>query len=176
MEQETTIATTDGALTDVKRGPGRPKRTYEPMEQERSGMMEIPHCEPHETPEAVSTTVDVVTDIRDPVIEYEKFLAEVVEVYIHPSSEKNADRVFTISVNGKSEVFFRGHKKKIARRFVFGLATARQTSYANEEFTNHMGDRDYRWPTYTGLRYPFSVINDTPKGVDWLDQVMKSPG
>lgn len=164
------------AETSIRRGPGRPKKEYEPMEAAQSGMMEIPYCEPDQTPQAVHSPVEVVMEIKGKKADMEMFLNEKVEVYVHPTSEKNADRIFSISVQGKSEWFIRGQKKVVPRRFVFGLATARPTTFSNEEYTNPQGFQDYRWPTYTGLRYPFSVTNDTPKGIAWLDQVMKSPG
>lgn len=164
------------AESPVRRGPGRPRKDYEPMEVNQAGMMEMPYCEPGQAPRAVESTVEVVTEINGTKAEMEQFLNEKVEVYVHPTSEKNADRIFCISVQGKHEWFVRGQKKVVARRHVFGLATARPTTYSNEEYHNPQGFQDYRYPTYTGLRYPFSVTNDTPKGIAWLDQVMKSPG
>ncbi len=164
------------AESPVRRGPGRPRKDYEPMEVNQAGIMEIPHCEPDQAPRAVESTVEVVTEINHDKAEMERFLNEKVEVYVHPTSERNADRIFSISVQGKQEWFVRGQKKVVARRHVFGLATARPTTYSNEEYQSPQGFQDYRYPTYTGLRYPFSVTNDSPKGIAWLDQVMKSPG
>jgi hypothetical protein len=164
------------AEVPVRRGPGRPKKEYEPMEIDQSGMVEIPYCEPDQAPKAVVSPVEVVMEINHEKAEMERFMNEKVEVYIHPTSERNADRIFSISVQGKPEWFIRGQKKGVSRRHVFGLATARPTTFSNEEYYNPQGFQDYRYPTYTGLRYPFSVTNDTPKGIAWLDQVMKSPG
>lgn len=176
MENETIAPEAQQAAAALGKRQYRKRADYEPMDVRQDGMMEIPYCEPDQEPKAVVSDIEVVTDLRHAtLLEHEKFLNEQVEVYIHPTSEKNADRAFTISVNGVSELFLRGQKRHVKRRFVFGLATARPTTYSNEEYTDVNGARAYRWPTYTGLRYPFSVINDTVKGVEWLDQVMKSP-
>lgn len=104
------------------------------------------------------------------------FMNELVTVHIHDTSEKNADPVFEIQVNGEKEFFIRGQKKTIKRYFAEGLARAKPVSYRNEEYTTSEGVRAVRWPSNRGLRYPFDVVEDrNPRGRSWLNSVLAQP-
>lgn len=102
-----------------------------------------------------------------------KFMEEPVRIVIHDTSEKNADPVFDISVNGKKRIFVRGQEYIVPRKYVEGLARAKPISFTNEEYTKPNGQRDVRWPSHRGLRYGFSVVEDkNPKGKEWLKAVL----
>lgn len=103
------------------------------------------------------------------------FMNEMVTVYIQDTSEKNADPVFEIQVNGEKEFFIRGQTKTVKRYFVEGLARAKPVSYKNEEYTTPEGIRAVRWPSNRGLRYGFNTVNDTPRGNAWLKSVLAQP-
>jgi hypothetical protein len=134
--------------------------------------------DPKAEPKIEQTTVETVTDgvlAKQKKLEIEAFMNEPVTIRIHTTSEKNAEPVFPIRVNGREEFFARGQTKTVARRFVYGLAMARPTSYRNEEYRTADGSQSYRWPSSTGLRYGFEVVQDTPKGIAWLNEVLASP-
>jgi hypothetical protein len=101
------------------------------------------------------------------------FMEEPVQVHIHDTSEKNADPVFDISVNGKKKTFVRGQEYTVKRKFVEGLARAKPVSFGNEEYTKPSGERAVRWPSHRGLRYGFSVVrDDNPRGKAWLKDIL----
>jgi hypothetical protein len=104
------------------------------------------------------------------------FMEEPVEVMIHQTSEKDADQAFDIQVNGRPQIFVRGGKYIVRRKFVEGLARAKPVHYDNEEYmqeTAQGGVRAVRYPSRRGLRYPFTVIEDkNPNGAAWLQRVL----
>lgn len=96
------------------------------------------------------------------------FYNEPVTIHIHETAEEQADPRFDIGVNGRNYTFARGSEYTVPRFVVWGLLCAKPVSYLNQEFVKEDGSRSVRWPTKTGLRYGFSVVNDTAKGREWL--------
>lgn len=106
----------------------------------------------------------------------ERFMNEPVTVEIHEVSEDQADQVFEVFSNGQVEVFRRGERKTVKRKFVESLARAKKTGYQNVEYTDENGVRGFKYPAKTGLRYPFAVLEDAnPRGRDWLNAVLRQP-
>jgi hypothetical protein len=106
----------------------------------------------------------------------EAFMRDVLLVQIHDTNEKFADPKFSISVNGRNEVFIRGKTKKVRRCFVEGLARAKPINFGNQEYTDDDGVRQVRNPRHIGLRYPFAVLHDPhPRGMEWLAHVIAQP-
>jgi len=119
--------------------------------------------------------------LDDPVmkqkIEMEAFSQEPVKIEVHKLSDENAPIAFEVSVNGVKEIFTQGETKVVKRMFVETLARAKKTGYDNVLITDqHSREPKYIYPSRTGLRYPFSVIEDkNPKGRAWLEAVLRQP-
>lgn len=109
-------------------------------------------------------------------LELMRFNEDELEVHVHLTNEKEAEAVFEVSVNGRSEFFRRGERKKCRRKFVEQMARAKITTYAQERRGTADGEMyDVQIPT-TALRYPFSVLKDPhPRGADWLESVLAQP-
>lgn len=107
----------------------------------------------------------------------EAFMNEMVEVRINDSAEQNADMGFAIYVNGKPEIFRQGEQRYVKRMYVEGLARAKKTSFANVfRVDPGTGEKEYVYPSKTGLRYGFSVVTDRNKnGATWLESVLRQP-
>jgi hypothetical protein len=104
------------------------------------------------------------------------FNEDMLMIAIHEASEKNADQIFEVMVNGRSQLFQRGREYSVARKFVETLARAKPVTYRNEEYVAMDGTRSVRWPTHRGLRYSFSVLHDPhPRGADWLKSILSQP-
>ena len=103
------------------------------------------------------------------------FNGEILTVQIHETSDKDADQVFEIIVNGQSEIFRRGETKRVRRIFVEGLARAKPINYGNEEYMGSDGMKHVRYPTHKGLRYPFALVNPTPRDSAWLQSILAQP-
>ena len=118
--------------------------------------------------------VKVVQDIDPKTLQAIAFYEQMCVVYVADTSEKNADPVFTIGVNGINYMFIRGRRYRLPRYVVEGLARAKPISYKNEEYTTPDGRRDYRYPSKTGVRYNFNVEEDPSGAVGemWLRNVL----
>lgn len=119
-------------------------------------------------------------EIEDPArrgkLDYLRFMEEPVTVHITESNDTNAEQTFPIWVNGKVEYFTEGKEKVVARKFAEGLAVAKRTSYRNVQKTKDDGENSYQYIPKTGVRYPFSVVEDkNPKGRAWLEAVLRQP-
>lgn len=101
------------------------------------------------------------------------FMEEPVTVTVHTTKEKFEGPLVTISVNGRDQNFLRGQAITVKRKFVEGLARAKPVSFRNEEFVNGEGDKQFRYPASSGLRYPFQVDHDAnPRGGPWLRKIL----
>jgi hypothetical protein len=101
------------------------------------------------------------------------FNEEMVTVTVHPSPNPEDGKLVTIWVDGKVQNFFRGEPMTVKRKYVEGLARAKPVNYRSEEFVNADGDKAFRYPSTTGLRFPFQVDHDAnPNGAAWLRQVL----
>lgn len=161
--------------------PGR----MEPMEQQMpEGMMEV-KGETVLTENGLQGESEIIEASRIGNVDapeftekmaYEQFMREPVTVHIHSTNEENPQEVFEISVNGRAEVFKREETKTVMRMYVEGLARAKPIRYKNVEYTDANGVRGVKWPSTTGLRYPFSIIQDAnPNGHAWLKAILAQP-
>ncbi|MCA9340765.1 MAG: hypothetical protein KDA17_07660 [Candidatus Saccharibacteria bacterium] len=104
-----------------------------------------------------------------------QFMNEMVTVEIADTSDEKDDHGFVIEVNGMKCPFHRGERKTVRRFFVEGLARAKKTSYTAKKKTEDDGDNIFNYPSKTGLRYPFSVVDDSQRGKEWLRAVLRQP-
>lgn len=123
-------------------------------------VMEHPKIEPVEGPAALALVDELA------------FMEEMVAVTVHESTEEKPEMLVQIHVNGRTQLFPRGHQVTVKRKYVEGLARAKPVGYRSEEYTESDGGMAYRYPKSTGLRYPFSVDEDTPKGRAWLKKIL----
>lgn len=102
------------------------------------------------------------------------FDMQKLTIHVHEVSDKNADQVFQLSVNGNPQtqaVLFRGKEAKVPRCLVEVMMRARPVRYGNEE-SNVGGVQSYRNPSYRGFLYPFTVLKDpSPHGAAWLEKL-----
>ena len=100
------------------------------------------------------------------------FNEEKIEVMVHESTDKNAEAVVEVFVNGIPQRFVRGQTQAVKRKFVEALARAKRTAYSQEKVMDN-GIESYRNVPHTALGYPFSVVRDpNPRGADWLKSVL----
>lgn len=104
--------------------------------------------------------------------DYEAFMHEEVDVEVHETTDENADPLPCVWVNGRPQRFHRGHTQTVKRKYVEGLARAKQTAISTREVMQD-GERAIRIDRHTGLRYPFSVVSDpNPLGRPWLKKIL----
>lgn len=124
----------------------------------------------------------VIEPVDNVVLDPEKmamlaFFEEPVTVHIHSSTNKQDEQVFEVIVNGKIELFRRNEKKTVKRLFVDRLARLKPTRYTQVDGVDAQGVKVIDHLPTTGLRYPFSVVEDrNPLGVSWLNAVLAEGG
>jgi len=102
-----------------------------------------------------------------------KFMEEPVTIEIPESTDKNSRLIVELFVNGVPQRIIRGKPQTVKRKYVALLASAKPISYTSQEYQDLNGVRSTRYPSRTGLRYPFRVVEDkNPKGSDWLRKVL----
>lgn len=149
-------------------------------EPNRAGVVEMSEAKDGSVAVSKSAYQDVDSPEFKSWAENEAFLREKVEIMIHPSAERNADRAFEVSVNdnpGTTITFHRNKRYVVPRAVVETLARAKPVHFENEEYTKPNGDMGVRNPFRRGLRYPFSVISDPSgeRGHRWLEKVLSEP-
>jgi hypothetical protein len=106
-----------------------------------------------------------------------QFMEEPVTIRIATSTDKNAEQVFELTINGRNEFFRRGETKTVARKYVDLLARLKVTSYTQNEVVNAEGEKQFVNVPHTGLKYDFAKIADAnPMGDDWLRATLAMPG
>lgn len=103
------------------------------------------------------------------------FNNEYITVRIEMVSDEKAAPVFEIEVNGEKAFFRRGEVKKVKRMFVEGLARAKPINYGSQEYRGDDGLTHIRYPTTTGVRYPFQIVNPTALDEAWIQAILAQP-
>lgn len=178
------VAKTNSLIEDMlasKQAPAFGHRMTEPMEMQQgndgtASFSDTINMNGYDEPKlAIPPGGDVTDNAFSDKMKMEAFMREKVKVYIHTTNEENVVEVFAIGVNGVEWVFRRGEHRVIPRYVVEGLARARPVGYECKEVVNSDGVREYVYPQRSGLRYPFSVEEDSPVGKSWLSSVLRQP-
>lgn len=114
----------------------------------------------------------IETELGMSDIDMEAFMHELVVVEVHDSTDENANPLPVFSVNGQSQIFPRGVKVGVKRKFVEALARCKETKHtfvrpdpANPDYQERRSK--------TALAYPFAVHqDDNPKGRAWLNAIV----
>lgn len=121
--------------------------------------------------------VDTSLVVRSDDLDFEKFMAEELEVFLQePNNESDAQFV-EVNVNGDYRMAVRGTECRLRRYHVAVLARAKQSRVRQKRIVNHDGSMGFQEETVLALTYPFSVMSDpSPKrGGAWLKQILTNP-
>jgi hypothetical protein len=100
------------------------------------------------------------------------FMEEEVTVLVHDTTDETAEPLPQVINDGRSQFFIRGEEQKCKRKYVEVLARAKRTTY-KQEMVIVAGEKTYRNVPHTALRFPFTVVEDHPKGRAWLKKILK---
>ncbi len=100
------------------------------------------------------------------------FMEEKVTIHLHDPQDNNPEPIVPVGVNGKVLYLRRGQQHTLPRKYIEVLARARRVNYNTQEAVAADGSRTMQLRSTTTLQYPFTVINDTQKGQDWLQRIM----
>jgi hypothetical protein len=105
------------------------------------------------------------------------FMAEQVTIRVATTTDKNAEQVFEINVNGKNFFFRRGETKTVPRYVVDHMARLKVTSYTDREAFNAEGIKQILHEPHTGMKYDFAMVrDDNPMGEHWLKATLAMGG
>jgi len=111
------------------------------------------------------------THLQRLLIEEEAFMNEVVEVYVHPSTNENDPPQFILSVNGINQPVFRGSITPIKRKYLEVLARMKETKFSQNQ--EAPGEARNALIPRTAFVYPFEIRRDpNPRGAAWLYAIM----
>jgi len=101
------------------------------------------------------------------------FMEELVKIRVEPLTEKNPRKIIDLYVNGKAEWVPVGRPWIMRRKFVEVLARSKpinvQTKHEQPEESLDPQNEVIRT---TSAQFPFSVLEDTPRGIAWLNKLM----
>jgi len=101
------------------------------------------------------------------------FMREPVTIIVSESTDPNAEAMPCVYVNGRPQRFQRGKEQTVKRMFVEALARAKPTAIKTVDAMDADGSRTMKVLRSTGIRYPFSVVEDkNPIGRAWLSKVL----
>lgn len=107
----------------------------------------------------------------------EAFFAEPVTIRIATTTDKNAEQVFEININGKPFFFRRGEVKTVPRYVVDHICRMKVTGYIDKEVFNEEGIKQIQHVPHTGLKYDFAMVQDNnPMGEHWLKATLAMGG
>ncbi len=101
-------------------------------------------------------------------------MEEKVTVTVATTTDKNAEPMPAVYVNGVAQFFPRGVPVTCKRKFVEGLVRAKPIDIqANSELQSLGSEPVQRVYRNTAYKYPFQVIRDSnPRGHAWLEALM----
>lgn len=104
--------------------------------------------------------------------ELEKFMNEMLEIYVHPSPNKEDNPVIVPNVNGVNQPIPRGKVCRIKRKYVEALARNRHTRY-EQKVPDATKPHQYIMSPDVVVKDPFTVRSDpNPKGPEWLQAIL----
>lgn len=108
-------------------------------------------------------------------IELEEFMHEPVTIFMHKSRDLSDLEVETPNVNGFNQPIIRGQKQTIKRKYVEALARCYTIGY-EQQVQDPTRPENIQMIERKIPTYPFDVIQDTPKGKQWLTSIYQAEG
>lgn len=101
------------------------------------------------------------------------FMEELVKIRVEPLNEKNPRKMIDLYVNGKADWVPVGRPWIMRRKYVEVLARSKpmsvQTKHESAEESLNPQNEVIRT---TSSQFPFSVLEDTQRGIEWLNRLM----
>ena len=113
-------------------------------------------------------------------IEHQEFLKEMVEIHLSPAqiatTNLKSQMIVSLSVNGKPMTLIRGQNYTLPRCYLQALARCKKAHFIEVEDENafRRGRNLMQYVRNWIDEFPFSVINDSEKGIAWLKEIRNS--
>lgn len=122
-----------------------------------------------------SPQVETITEREFKTVEEaEAFMAELVDIEVHRSTDPNASPQVPVGVNGDKLWLPRGTPVRLPRKFVEVLARSQEASFRTDTNPDPQADEGKIIRRTNGQSFPFSVLRDpNPRGRAWLERVTR---
>jgi len=108
------------------------------------------------------------------VLDREKFMAEVLRVFLHEPQTDDEPRFCFVGVNGHQMWLERGREYQMRRFHVAVLAQAKSGRVRQRRNIAPDGSQSYVNTEMLTLSFPFTVLEDpNPRGPAWLRETLK---
>lgn len=115
----------------------------------------------------------VATSLTNGDFDTMMFMEELVKIRIEPLTEKNPRKIIDLYVNGVAEWVPVGRPWIMRRKYVEVLARSKPMSVQTKhEQPEESLDPQNEVIRSTSAQFPFSVLQDTPRGIEWLNTIM----
>ena len=106
-------------------------------------------------------------------LEEEAFMQDILEIEVHQTTDKTAQPIPQVTVNGRSQYFIRGRRQPVKRMFVECLLRMKKTSFTQQKTQDAEGNEKYDNHPHTVLEYEFAIHHDPAgaKGRDWYNKL-----
>lgn len=108
-------------------------------------------------------------------LENERFMAEMVKIFLHEPVAEHEEKLAWVGVNEDRLWLERGKEYTLKRYHIAVLAQAKHGRVSQRKHVAPDGAQSFINIETSMLRYPFSVIDDTSRGRQWLAQIMRQP-
>lgn len=143
-----------------------------PVGQQGAGRLVMPGLDEVLVREQVEIE-PVVTSLTKNDFDTIMFMEELVKVRIEPLMEKNPRKMVDLYVNGIPEWVPVGRPWIMRRKYVEVLARSKPMSIQTKhEQPEESLDPQNEVIRSTSAQFPFSVLQDTPRGIEWLNNIM----
>lgn len=143
-----------------------------PVGQQTAGRLVLPDLDQPIVRESIEIE-PVAAPLTSSDFEEMMFMEELVKIRVEPLQEKNPRKMIDLYVNGKAEWVPVGRPWIMRRKYVEVLARSKpmsvQTKHESAEESLNPQNEVIRT---TSSQFPFSVLQDTPRGIEWLNRLM----
>lgn len=105
------------------------------------------------------------------------FMEEPVDIFLQEAANPAEEPAVFLSVSGEpaqphNPWLLRGRSYTLKRKFVAQLLAARTISYSQPFKADNDPTKVNMLRPQMGMKYPFSVLKDTPEGSKWIQSMM----
>lgn len=124
----------------------------------------------HGTPEI---EIGSVLDTARADFDLDRFMEEKVTILVPMAKEEGELAFVEPKVNGVSAIIPRGRKVIVKRKFVEALANAKQSTYNQSVVNVDQANIETPLIEQVSLAFGFTVLDDTPRGVKWIEGLLQ---
>jgi len=124
------------------------------------------------TPEIELPTL---AEVASPNFDSARFMEEKVTINVHKSNVEGELTHVEPKVNGQSVLIPRGMNVIVKRKFVEALANAKQSNYMQEVLNVDQQNIQTPLNEQVALTYPFTLVQDSQRGREWLTEILNRP-